>query len=92
RERVVLDNLADSGAADPTDWIVIDDALGKLAVEDSTAAELIRLKVFAGLSVDEAADVLGVSRATAYRDWAFARAWLRNAVGIGSAEKKSAFP
>jgi RNA polymerase sigma factor (TIGR02999 family) len=90
-ERVALDNLADTGAADPADWIIIDDALAKLAVEDATAAELVRLKVFAGLSVDEAADALGVSRATAYRDWAFARAWLRNAVGIGSVEKKSAF-
>ena len=91
RERVDLDKIADPGAADPTDWIVVDDALNRLAVEDATAAELVRLKLFAGFSVDEAADLLGISRATAYRDWAFARAWLREAAGIGAAENISRF-
>ena len=47
------------------------------------AAAVARLKVFAGASVEEAADLLGVSRATAYRDWSYARAWLRQAVGLG---------
>ena len=89
RERVPLDEFADSAGTTDIDWLVIDDALGKLAVEDATAAELVRLKLFAGLSVEESADVLGISRATAYRDWAFARAWLRAACGIGSTGKDS---
>jgi len=41
-----------------------------------------RLRLFAGLSVDEAADALGVSRATAFRDWAYARAWLTTALSF----------
>jgi len=89
RERVPLDEFADSAGTTDIDWLVIDDALGKLAVEDATAAELVRLKLFAGLSVEESADVLGISRATAYRDWTFARAWLRAACGIGSTGKDS---
>jgi RNA polymerase sigma factor (TIGR02999 family) len=89
RERVPLDEFADSAGTTDIDWLVIDDALGKLAAEDATAAELVRLKLFAGLSVEESAGVLGISRATAYRDWTFARAWLRAACGIGSAGKNS---
>ena len=60
--------------------LAIDEALEKLAKEDAASAELVRLKLFAGLTVDEAADNLGVSRATAYRDWAYARAYLTSAL------------
>jgi RNA polymerase sigma factor (TIGR02999 family) len=80
RDRVPLDGLP-SAAGDPTDWVDVDDALRRLAALDPGAAEVARLKVFGGASVEEAADLLGVSRASAYRDWAFARAWLRDAVG-----------
>jgi DNA-directed RNA polymerase specialized sigma24 family protein len=59
----------------------VDDALDGLAALDAGAAAVVRLKVFGGASVEEAADLLGVSRASAYRDWAFARAWLRDALG-----------
>ena len=45
--------------------------------EDELSAELVKCLYFAGLSVNEAADALGVSAATAYRHWAYARAWLR---------------
>ena len=55
----------------------IHEALDKLAREDSQAAELVKLRYFAGLSVSEAADVLGVSRTIAYEHWSYARAWLR---------------
>jgi RNA polymerase sigma factor (TIGR02999 family) len=54
--------------------------LGDLARVDPAAAEVVRLHVFAGYSLEEAGTILGVSRSTAYRDWAFARAWLRDAV------------
>ena len=54
------------------------------------AAEIVRLKVFGGVSVEEAAELLGVSRASAYRDWAFARAWLRDAIShLGQKNEKS---
>ncbi len=52
-------------------------ALAKLAVEDPAAAQLVKLRVFTGLSIEQAAEVLGLSRATAYRHWNYARAWLR---------------
>jgi RNA polymerase sigma factor (TIGR02999 family) len=54
--------------------------LGDLARVDADAAEVARLHVFGGYSLKEVGSLLGVSLATAYRDWAFARAWLRDAV------------
>jgi RNA polymerase sigma factor (TIGR02999 family) len=90
RDRIDLDLIADPNGRSAIDWLVIDDALTQLAREDASAAELVRLKLLAGLSVDEAAELLGVSRATAYRDWAFARAWLREAAGIGATGEYSA--
>jgi RNA polymerase sigma factor (TIGR02999 family) len=57
--------------------VVVDEVLSRLASEDSQAAELLKLRYFAGLSVEEAAQVLGISRAAAYRHWTYARAWVR---------------
>jgi RNA polymerase sigma factor (TIGR02999 family) len=59
------------------DLVALDDALGKLAVLDSQQASLIELRFFGGLSIEEAAVVLGISPATVKREWATARAWLR---------------
>lgn len=72
-------DLADGNAVkDPdAELLDLDDALFKLAEEDSPAAEVAKLHVFAGFSVEEAGDALGVSRATAYRHWAYAKAWLK---------------
>lgn len=88
RDRIPLDGLP-SASEDTAGWVEVDDALERLAALDPGAAELVRLKVFGGVSVEEAADLLSVSRAAAYRDWAFARAWLRDAVGRsgGDSEK-----
>lgn len=61
----------------PDELLELDAALTKLALEDSTAAKLVKLRVFTGLSIEQAAEVLGFSRATAYRHWNYARAWLR---------------
>ena len=61
----------------PDELLALDAALTNLAVEDSTAAQLVKLRVFTGLSIEQAAEVLGFSRATAYRHWNYARAWLR---------------
>ena len=58
----------------------VDEALGRLEAEDPDSAAVARLRLFAGLTVDEAAAARGVSRAAAYRDWAYARAWLADAL------------
>lgn len=60
--------------------LVVDEALAKLAAEDPSSAEVARLRLFAGLSIEEAADALGISRATAFRDWAYVRAVLTAAL------------
>jgi RNA polymerase sigma factor (TIGR02999 family) len=67
--------------APPEEILALDEALTRLAEEDPEAAQVVQLHFFAGLSIEEAADALGVSRATAYRQWTFARAWLRCAIG-----------
>ena len=58
-------------------WLLLDDALSRLSQEDAAAAEVAKLRLFAGLAADEAAEVLGISRATAFRHWTYARAWLQ---------------
>ena len=60
----------------PDELLLLNEALDNLAAHDATAAELVKLRYFAGLSVDDAAETLGVPRASAYRHWAYARAWL----------------
>ena len=73
--RVDLEEVADNeGQAD--ELLSLNDALDELAREDPTKAELVKLRYFAGLSIQEAADALGVSRATADRYWAYAKVWL----------------
>jgi RNA polymerase sigma factor (TIGR02999 family) len=79
RVPVELDSLACRFSDD--ELIGTDSALDALAAEDADAAELVRLHVFAGLSVGEAGSVLRLSRSAAYRQWDYARAWLRNALG-----------
>jgi RNA polymerase sigma factor (TIGR02999 family) len=61
----------------PDQLLSMDEALLRLSAEDRLAGELIQLRYFAGLSLGQAAVALGVSPATAYRHWAYARAWLR---------------
>ncbi|HEY7423368.1 MAG TPA: sigma-70 family RNA polymerase sigma factor [Gemmataceae bacterium] len=75
--RVPLD-AADVGYTPPDDdLLAIDEALTRLAAEDPQAARLIQLRYFAGLSVEDAAQILGISRSTAYEHWAYARVRLR---------------
>ena len=61
----------------PDELLALDEALVKLALEDPSAAQVVKLRVFTGLSIEQVAEVLGCSRATAYRHWSYARAWLR---------------
>jgi RNA polymerase sigma factor (TIGR02999 family) len=63
------------------DLLALDEALTKLAATDRTAAELVHLRYFGGLSIVEAARVLRISPRTANRIWCFARAWLREEIG-----------
>ncbi|HEY2784528.1 MAG TPA: ECF-type sigma factor [Fimbriiglobus sp.] len=65
---------------DPDDLISLDEALTRFAAIDPIAARVAALRVFTGLSVEEAGDTLGLPRASAYRDWAYARAWLTTAL------------
>jgi RNA polymerase sigma factor (TIGR02999 family) len=66
--------------ADADALLDLDEALSRLAAEDAQAAAVVKLHFFAGLPLEDAAAALGVSRATAYRDWSYARAWLRCAL------------
>ena len=74
--RVAWDERA--GATPPLDCelLLLDQALGELAVRDPRQARVVELRYFGGLSEQEAAEVLAVSRATVTRDWQVARAWL----------------
>jgi RNA polymerase sigma factor (TIGR02999 family) len=76
RNRIDLDSLADPVTAPHEDLLDLDDALGRLAVTNSQAAELVKLRFFAGLTLHEAAEALGLPARSADRLWAFARAWL----------------
>jgi RNA polymerase sigma factor (sigma-70 family) len=63
------------------DILAIDDALNRLTADDPQAAELVKLRFFAGCSITQAAEVLGISRSNAYRQWAYARAALQCMMG-----------
>ncbi len=73
--------LHDLAAPQPSDdLLALNDALDQLAAEDPLKARLVELRYFAGLTSDQAADVLNISPSTADRHWAYARAWLQTAV------------
>jgi RNA polymerase sigma factor (TIGR02999 family) len=76
RPRVELDDDLPAASAEPERLLALDEALTRLGAQDPEAAGLINLRYFGGLSVEDAAEALGISRAGAYRHWAFARAWL----------------
>jgi RNA polymerase sigma factor (TIGR02999 family) len=76
-ERVTLNTEVVGGEDAPADVLDLHAALEKLAAEDKTLARLVEFRFFAGLTLDEAADMLGVSRRKAAKDWSVARLWLR---------------
>jgi RNA polymerase sigma factor (TIGR02999 family) len=75
-QRLDLDDIADLAETPAENLLALDEALTRLAALEPHKAELVKLRFFAGCSIDEAAEALGISRATAKRDWAYARAWL----------------
>ena len=80
RERRQLNEAEISAEEADQELVELDEALGQLSESDPEAAELVKLRFFAGLSMKQAADVLGVSQRTAYYTWAYARSWLRCAM------------
>lgn len=78
--RVGIEGMQLAARGDDERVLELHDALERLAAEEPTAARIVEARVFAGLSVEEAAAALGLSRAAAYREWAFARAWLATAL------------
>jgi RNA polymerase sigma factor (TIGR02999 family) len=75
-----LDDLEIVAGPPAADLLALDEALTRLTAEDPAKADLVKLRYFAGLSIEEAAGALGISVATAKRRWAYARAWLFRAV------------
>jgi RNA polymerase sigma factor (TIGR02999 family) len=78
RKRVDLAEADPVSMTDPCQLVELDEALTQLEHQDPEAAELVKLRLFAGLSVEQAADLLAISRTAAYRHWAYARAWLNS--------------
>jgi len=78
RQELIDADLAVDTSGD--DLFAVDEALTRLAAVDSRAARLVELRFFLGMTLEEAAAHLGLQERTAYRDWAYARAWLRQAL------------
>jgi RNA polymerase sigma factor (TIGR02999 family) len=75
-QRVDLDSQDLISQTTPDEMLLLDDALAALTAEEPEAGQLVKLRYFAGLSIEQAAELLGLSRTTAYEHWAYARVWL----------------
>jgi RNA polymerase sigma factor (TIGR02999 family) len=82
RVRVELSGIDLAHEHDLAEVVALDDAFRRLEKEDRQAADVMRLRLFAGLSVEETAKVMDMSERTVKREWAFARAWLADALGV----------
>jgi RNA polymerase sigma factor (TIGR02999 family) len=78
--RVSLEQVGPESWDEPETILALDEALRRLEEQDARSAEVVQLRYFAGLSVAQTAEALGVSERTVKREWTFARAWLRNAL------------
>ena len=76
RQRLDITQLESLLSAEDDELLAVDDAIEKLAAEDTTAAQIVKLRFYAGLTMPETAAALGLSLRTAERQWAYARAWL----------------
>ena len=81
---IALDEALDGGAKMSADILSLDDALGSLAKMDARKSQVVELRFFGGLSVEETAEVLKVSKETVFRDWRLAKAWLLRELSEGS--------
>src|SRR6185436_18530068 len=75
-QRTHMPEIACAVAQNEDQLLAVNEALEKLAAQDKQKAELVKLRYFVGMTIEEAADVLGISSGTAKRHWAYARAWL----------------
>jgi RNA polymerase sigma factor (TIGR02999 family) len=80
RQRLDLDHLAVADEAAPEEMLAVDEALQRLGEHNKPCADLVKLRFYTGLTMDEAAAALGIAPRTAHRHWAFARAWLFDAL------------
>ncbi len=78
---VELDDAHVADWPDPVELLAVDEAIRRLEEQDDRAADVVRLRYFAGLSVEETASALALSERTVMREWAYAKAWLRDALG-----------
>lgn len=77
QKRVELARIDDDNKGPGPDILALNEALERLEIQDPRAAELVKLRFFVGMTIQETAEVLGVSAATAKKDWAYAKTWLR---------------
>ncbi|MFO0808126.1 MAG: ECF-type sigma factor [Gemmataceae bacterium] len=91
RRRLDLDDIDPALDDDHSDdLLALDEAVRLLEAKDPRKAELVKLRFFAGLTVEQAADALGVSISTAEKDWAYARSWLRVAIDRAAGSRPDA--
>jgi RNA polymerase sigma factor (TIGR02999 family) len=91
-QRLDIDDIALATKVTPDQLLAVDEALSKLALDDPKGAQLVKLRYFAGLTVDEAGKLLGISTTTAYRHWNYARAWLHaELLGTGPSDFLESF-
>ena len=83
-QRVNVDEVEIAAPAKDEELLAIHETLDALAAHDARKAELVKLRYFVGLTIEEAAEVMGVSTPTAKRDWTYARAWLFRAIGAAA--------
>lgn len=85
-EKISLESVFDAASAErPVDLLALDEALEELAAAAPERCRVVELRYFAGLTIEEAAEVLGVSTGTVKRQWTFARAWLQQRLSEGDA-------
>ena len=87
RRRLEFDEADFVVLPDSTNLLALDEALGKFDRQDRVKAQLVKLRYFAGLTVEQAGQMLGISRATADRYWTYARAWLYHEISKGDEPK-----
>src|SRR6266480_3721425 len=84
QQRVDIQGVEVAAPDDDDQLLAINDALNKLAAQDRQKAELVKLRYFVGMTIEETAEVLGISAPTAKRYWAYARAWLAQEIKAGA--------
>jgi RNA polymerase sigma factor (TIGR02999 family) len=87
--RIELSDLRIGVDSPPDELLAIDENLQRLADADPQAAQIVKLHCFAGLTIEQAGEILGISSRTAYRDWAYARGWLFRALEQGKCQQST---